>query len=199
MSLKTLVAIDPGDDMSGVVVLQDGNIVEALNLWNAFVWDKVREFSDNGNVVLIVEDIKPYSLRLTPAVIGTCKFIGEVCYRAGINPRVTLELISRYDVKRWVFDAFPEICLPRIEAKIAYRDKWMKSKGRRGLTNKDGTLRKPSFVFVDDRIVQAAMAFYWKVDKPKPGKKNPSGLKSHNWQALACGTCFWVKYQENHA
>jgi hypothetical protein len=153
-------------------------------------------FCEHGAVLVAVEDIRPYSGKLTMQVIGTCKFIGEISHRANTGLKTYLELITRYDVKKWVFDAFPEICLPRLEKKIAYRDGWMKSKGRKGLTNKDGNLRKPSFIFVDDRIVQAAMASYWKIEKPKPGKTNPTGLKTHSWQALAVATCFMIKSRE---
>lgn len=195
MHYKTLVAIDPGSDMSGVVVLQDGHIIEAVNLWNAFVWDKVTKYSQLGRVMVVVEDIRPYSTKLTMQTIGTCKFIGEVSYRAVIAHNVKIEYVSRFDVKKWVFDAFPDICLSRINKKIAYRDALFRGKGRKGLRNKDGSLRKPSFTYVDDRIVQAAMVSLWKIPDIGPGKRNKYGLSKHSWQALAAGCCFLAKVE----
>ena len=48
-------------------------------------------------------------------------------------------------------------------------------------------MREPSFNYVDDRIVSAAMKELFNIKTPKPGKKTEHGLlrNSHAWQALS--------------
>jgi hypothetical protein len=193
MDYKTLVAIDPGNDMSGIVVLQDGHIVEAVNLWNAFVWDRVTKYSDTGKVIVVIEDIRPYSGKLTMQVIGTCKFIGELNYRAINAFNVKIEYLTRYDVKSWIINTFNSLVFPLLEKRIADKDRRLQVKGKKGLRNKDGSLRKPSFRDVNDRIVQAAMVFRYNFTDTGPGKRNKCGLSKHSWQALAVGCCFLDK------
>jgi hypothetical protein len=166
-----------------------------VNLWNAFIWDKVTKYSDTGRIMLVIEDIRPFSSKLTMQTIGTCKFIGEVSYRAKNAPGVILEYVTRYDVKSWVINYFPEVAIPKLEKKIADKDRRLQAQGKRGLRNKDGTLRKPSFRDVDDRIVQAAMVSKWDITDTGPGKRNKYGLSKHSWQALAAGCCFLSKQQ----
>jgi hypothetical protein len=134
--------------------------------------------------------MRPYSGRFSQQVIDTCKFIGEAVYRAknefGSNP----VLITRNEVKKWVFDTFPAICNERIAKRIEYMDGYKTGKGERGYRKKDGELKKPTFHWVDDRVCIAAMKEYWKIPTPKPGKKNIYELSAHSWQALALGTCY---------
>lgn len=168
------IAIDSGSSKSGVVVVKGLKIAYADNLQNVEVLKLIKSTKkEYVDVVVLVEDIKPYSISLTQATIDTCKFIGRVCFfmEAG---RVKYELITRHQVKRWVYDQFPTIVLERICKKIAYKDK----------RNNDGKLRKPSYVYVDDRIVIAAMKDLWKIETPKPGKRNSLGITGHAWQAL---------------
>lgn len=172
----TLIAIDSGSSQSGVVVVKGLKIAYAANLPNVEVLKliKATKKDDDAGVIVLVEDIKPYSISLTQATIDTCKFIGRVCFfmEAG---RVKHELITRHQVKRWVYDQFPTVVLERICRKIEYKNK----------RNNDGKLRKPSYVYVDDRIVIAAMKDLWKIETPKPGKRNSLGITGHAWQALA--------------
>ena len=57
----------------------------------------------------------------------------------------------------------------------------------KGLINADGEMRKPSFNWVDDSIVKAALKSIYNIPTPKPGKPNLYGITkdSHGWQALA--------------
>lgn len=176
----TLIAIDSGSSQSGVVVVKGLKIAYAANIPNAEVLKLVKATKkEDGGLVVLVEDIKPYSVSLTQSTIDTCKFIGRVCFfmEAG---RVKYELITRHQVKKWVYDQFPTIVLERVCKKIAYKNK----------RNNDGKLRKPSYVYVDDRIVIAAMKDLWKIPTPKPGKKNILGLSDHSWQALGVMSYF---------
>jgi hypothetical protein len=92
-----------------------------------------------------------------------------------------LELVTRNHVKRWCFETFPEVCTPFIEKKIL----------KKGYINKEsGQPRKPSFVFVDDKIVTECMKEKYLIEKPKSGFGYKFGLKEHSWQALAIAAYF---------
>lgn len=172
---SVFISVDPGSVISGLVIIVNGTITYADNLQNDVVLKIVRENKKNNNDLLVlVEDIKPYSVGLTQHTIDTCKFIGELCYFLN-TIRVKYELITRHQVKRWIFNTFPMVVLDRICKKIEYKNK----------RNNDGKLRKPSYVYVDDRIVIAAMKELWKIETPKPGKRNSLGLSEHSWQSLA--------------
>jgi hypothetical protein len=73
------------------------------------------------------------------------------------------------------------VCLPIIEKKIL-------KKGF--ITAATGEPRKPSFVFVDDKIVTDCMKHLYKIPLPKSGKGYQYGLQTHSWQALAVATYF---------
>jgi hypothetical protein len=91
-----------------------------------------------------------------------------------------IEMVSRFQVKKWCFDSFPDVCLPLIDAKIA------KGVLKGKYINKStGENRPASFHFVDDRIVRQSMTKLWKLEAGKQGRKSPFGLKSHSFQALA--------------
>jgi hypothetical protein len=144
--------------------------------------------------IVVIEDVRPYSLRLSQQVIDTCKFIGELTYRLKSELKIEYSLNPRSEVKEWVFTNHAEVCLPRIEKKIWDLHHRKEKMGLKGLRNANGDLRKPSFVFVDDRIMIAAMKEYWSIPTPKPGKSGMYGLKSHSWQALALGTMWLDRY-----
>lgn len=183
----TLIAIDSGSSQSGVVVVKGLKITYADNLKNKDILKLIKSTKiDDKNVIVLVEDIKPYSVSLTQSTIDTCKFIGKVCFfmEAG---RVKYELITRHQVKRYVYDWFPTVVLERICKKIEYKNK----------RNNDGKLRKPSYVYVDDRIVIAAMKDLWKIETPKPGKRNSLGITAHAWQALAVASV-WLHGRSSH-
>jgi hypothetical protein len=193
---KRVIGIDPGSDVSGICMLKD-TILHASNTPNSEVFETVKELCGGQPAAIVIEDIAPYNMRLKPQVIATCKFIGELSYRFRAAGLTDLHFVTRNEVKKWVFDTYPDICIPRIEEKIARLHKWRLNKGMKGFETKSGDLRSPTFVFVDDRIVIAAIKQHLDIPTPKPGKSNQYGLKAHSWQALAVA-CFQIGiFQKN--
>jgi hypothetical protein len=176
-----LVCVDPGESVSGLVILRNGEIVLAENALHDRLFTVIlsTNIQKSAHITVLVEDIKPYGLKLSPQIIETCKFLGELRYRLQ-TAKINVQWVARNTVKKWVFDAFPEVCIPRIQAKIA----------KKGAKNKDGGYRQPSFIWVDDRIVIAAMKECWNIETPKPGKTNRYGIKAHAWQALSLGAYY---------
>lgn len=187
---EVFFSIDSGNVVSGVAVITRDKIIYAANIPNEDIISKVTEFSEKTRVTVIIEDIKPYAVKLSPQVIDTCKAIGELVYRVRSEAKLEYVLISRYEVKRWVFDTFQSMATERISKRIEYMDGYRIGRGEKGLRKKDGSLRVPSFHWVDDRVCLAAMKMYWKIDNPKPGKSNKHGLSKHSWQALALATFY---------
>lgn len=165
---KIFVGIDPGCEKSGVSVIQGGKILRAWNIENEVLYDIITPYVLK-DAVIVIEDIRPYSIRLTPEVIKTCKVIGEMVYRLKVVAGLEVELVSRNQVKKWVFDNLKEAIMPSISEKVA----------------KKFPDRKPTFVFVDDRIVTIAMKHLFQIKQPAPGKGYEFGLRDHSWQALA--------------
>jgi hypothetical protein len=187
---KTIIAIDPGDVVSGVTIIKMGCISVSSNLDNPGMMKFIKTHTagiPNDEIVAVIEDIRPYASKLTMQIIDTCKYIGELRYRLD-EANIASEWPPRSAIKKWVFDSFPTVCIPRIEAKILYQDGRNIKQGKKGLRTKDGELRKPSFHYVDDRIVVAAMKEHWGIETPKPGKTNKYKISAHGWQALAAGT-----------
>lgn len=148
------------------------------------VWSNIQYFLLHQELTVVIEDIRPYSLRLTPQVIETCKWIGEAVFRLKSGSNAIVELIVRSEVKKWCFDTFPDVCLPLIEKKIL----------KKGYINREtGAPRKPSFIFVDDKIVTECMKVNYKIPMPKSGFGYQFGLKEHSWQALAIAAVFEAK------
>lgn len=178
--MNRIIGIDPGETC-GMVILDDGQITSVFNIMSEKVWTNIQFFLLNQTVTVVIEDIRPYSLRLTPQVIETCKWIGEAVFRLKSGSNAIVKLIVRNEVKKWCFDTFPEVCVPFIEKKIL----------KKGFIHKEtGAPRKPSFVFVDDKIVTECMKVRYKIPKPKSGYGYQFGLKEHSWQALAIAACF---------
>lgn len=200
-SLSCIFSIDVGSDMSGVCVISNNTIIECVNLSNRLLCAKIKEYYVKYNILVVIEDIRPYSGKLSLDVIDTCKFIGELCYRLLNELRVPFKLYARYLVRKWVFDSFNEPCVMAINKKIAYLDEYgarkneelktagKKPKYRRYIT-KEGVLRKASFNYVDDRIIISIMKKLWEIPEPKPFKSNIYGLKEDSWQALALGSYY---------
>lgn len=181
--MNRIIGIDPGETC-GIVVLDGGHITSVFNIMSNIMLTKVTNFLIHPNCTVVIEDIRPYSLRLTPQVIWTCKFIGEVAYRLKNEAGAIVEFAARNEIKKWCFDAFPEVCLPRIEKKIL----------KLGLVKKEtGEPRKPSFVFVDDKIVTESMKVLFSIEQPKAGYGYQFGLKDHSWQALATAAYYQRK------
>ena len=174
--LKRCIGVDPGSESSGVCVVDDRSIIAAFNVKNDLFFSKVSNFLIHPCCRVAVEAIRPYSLRLTQQVIETCQWIGEAKFRLENGSGLNVELVPRNIVKKWVFDTFPKICVPKIEEKIKKKGYIAKSTGRP---------ISPSFVFVDDRLVTEAMKDMYGIENPQPGKGYQYGLKSHTFQALA--------------
>lgn len=178
--MERIIGIDPGETC-GMVILDGGQISSVFNIMFDQLTSKLTNYLIHPNCRVVVEDIRPYSLRLTPQVIWTCKFIGELVYRLKNDAGAIVDLVPRNEVKKWCFDTFPDVCLPMIEKKII----------KKGLIRKDtGEPRKPSFVFVDDRVVTECMKNLYSIKMPKPGYGYRFGLKGHSFQALAIAA-YW--------
>lgn len=190
---KQIISIDPGNLISGVIILTNGLIEHAENKDNVVIVDFILKNVVAGGVVLI-EDIKPYSVSLRQSTIDTCKWIGVLEYllkQAGIAPVMT----SRREVKEWAFNTFPDVCLPRLTQKIERKGLFACDVLTRQLirVTKDGRpwkARKPFYGHMDDRVMVACMKEYWKIETPKPGQVNRLGVSKHSWQALALATLY---------
>jgi hypothetical protein len=182
---KTIISIDPGSESSGIVVLRNTQVVYAeAAIRNTELFDQIvarNSFYNDGTIVLI-EDILPYSQSLRLQVIQVCKFIGVLSYRLAVESEIHHELIGRSKVKEYVFNHHYDVIEPYLVKKLA----------RKGRVKQDGTPMKPTFVWVDDRMVAAAMRSHWGIKKPKPGHKNELGISKHAWQALGLAT-YWIK------
>jgi hypothetical protein len=181
--MNRIIGIDPGENC-GMVILDGGEISSVFNIMSDQIWSKIQYFLLQPNTTVVIEDIRPYSLRLTPQVIETCKWIGEAVYRLKNGSGAIVELMSRSEVKKWCFDTFPEVCRPLADKKIA----------KKGYKNKEtGEFRKATFVYVDDKIVTECMKELHKIPLPKSGKGYQFGLKSHSFQALAVASRYHAK------
>lgn len=167
-------------------MLSHNSVIYANNIPNQEVFDKIVELTSGDRIAVIVEDMAPYRMRITPQVIDTCKFIGELSYRLSVCDLIEdLRMAPRNEVKKWVFDCFPDVVLPRLEKKMIAVDRRKRLQGLKGLLKSDGEMRAASFHYVDDRVIIASMKFLFDIHTPKPGKLNVHGLKDHSWQALA--------------
>ena len=195
---KAIFSIDVGSEVSGVALISLENGIEyASVLDNHLIIDKITNIMLNRKIIVVIEDIRPFKMGMAMQTIETAKFIGELKYRLKSELQVEFELFPRFDVKRFVFDRFQDLCLERIGKKIAYLDDIGERSGRKRYRKKTGELYKATMHYVDDRIVIAAMKEYWGIETPKPGKSNKYGLKSHSWQALALGTFYLATHLEN--
>ena len=146
--------------------------------------DRYSIFDNRVEFLVVYEDVRPYQSKNNMATINTCKFIGAL-ERHLKQQRVFFKGISRNEVKSFVFNKYYSTVLPDIEKKIAYGIAKERMKPR-----KNGEPPKPSFLFVDDRIVYRSMMRHWGIEKPKPGRNNVYGIKTHSWQALGVVTCY---------
>lgn len=194
-----VISIDPGSNSSGVcvIMLSKDPVAETqiigFNVDNESLMSEITKYYVKYETNVVVEDIRPYGLKMSNDVINTCKWIGELNYRLLIEFGGKIEYITRGTVKKWVFYQFMNLCIDRIEKKISYLDDYGERKGKKRYRTKEGLLKKPSFHWVDDRIVIAAMKEMWQIPTPKPGRRNIYGLSEHSWQALAAGSCFLVE------
>jgi hypothetical protein len=186
--MDIIFSLDLGSLQSGYVIWCDGKLekggVEANEAIFGMI-DRWTMFMDEVRLLVLYEDIRPYTVRFNMDVINTIKVIGRLEYvLTGRNVRHLA--VTRYEVKRYVFDTFGDALWDKLVVKVARKQK---AKERLALksgeaVSEDKKPRKPSFHYVDDRIVINAMYIRWQQKKPKPGKTNPIGLRSHAWQAL---------------
>lgn len=188
--MNKILSIDPGSETFGVVTIVNNLITSCRNLTTLDNWaivDHLVTEASDGQTSVVIEDIAPYSLKLGLSTINTIKYIGQLEYalkKAGI----AYALIPRWKVKEWVFNRYNEIVVPHIEKKIA----------KAGLiSKKTGEPRKPSFQFVDDRLVIKAMKEHWCIETPKPGKSNRFGINKHAWQALGLATTYLSPHKKH--
>lgn len=191
MQKRLIWGLDPGNEVCGVAQLLDRRIGHCFNEPSGSVYDKILSLSGGNPFVVVIEDVYPYSMRLTPQIIATCKVIGELGFRFSTCPLASEVVFKpRNSVKKWVFDTAPDVVLPRIEKKMMALHARKLKLGLRGLIKKDGEMRTPSFHYVDDRTVIAALKSIYGIPTPKPGKSNIHGLVDHSWQALAVASLY---------
>ena len=177
MTKSKWFAVDPGSTKSGVVEMSNKFIVEARIMENDALLSMLKEL--DSDCLVLYEDIFAYSNRLGEDVINTIKFIGVLEHEMR-KCSVETKAFFRWQVKKFVFDQYRSVVVPRIELKIEKKNQ----------KNNDGKDRRPSHVYVDDRIVVAAMKSEWSIPTPKPGKKSMYNLAKHSWQALAVATTY---------
>lgn len=180
---QVILGIDPGSENSGIVLFEDEELLRGDNLINEDLFtliDKYHLFDKGVRLFVVYEDIRPYTSRFNMDTINTCKIIGRLEYVLKQH-RIPFKAITRNEVKAFVFNKYPTVAIPEIEKKIA----------KKGKVNKDGKALKPSFQYVDDRIVKQAMKKHWSIETPKPGKSDKRGIKTHVWQALGAVTCYF--------
>jgi len=191
MKNTILVGVDPGSEKSGIVVLTQKGIREGTNIGNESVFDYIlTEKSKCDSFMLVIEDMRPYNMRITDEVIQTIKYLGQLEWRLN-EANIAYTLIPRWQIKQWVFLQFRTMAEPEIVKKI-------EASNRRKLAANLPLSRKqqPTFVFVDDRIVQKAMRIHWGIKKPtKVGQKAAFNLKDHSWQALGLASYYIVLHR----
>lgn len=182
---QIVLGIDPGSKSSGIVIFQEDILLRGDNLLNEDLFSLIDNYSwIDGlyNLFVVYEDIRPYTSRFNMDTIDTCKVIGKLEHVLK-QQRTPFIAVTRNEVKSFVFNNYNSIVVPEIEKKIL----------KKGKVNKDGKALKPSFQYVDDRIVKKAMKFHWGIETPKPGKSDSRGIKTHVWQALGAVTWFYNK------
>lgn len=120
----------------------------------------------------------PYLSKLSPQTIETCKYMGELRYRLK-TARISHSFVPRSTIKKWVFDTYPDIVIPLIDARIAKKDRRTAA----------GHLWKASNIYVNDAVIIAAMRYEWNIPA-KVFKSNRFKISKHAWQALALASYF---------
>lgn len=176
----TIIGIDVGSTKSGLAIVTNGEIVKGMVLTNESVVDYIIGL-DKADCEIVIEDLRAYSVRLSQDLITTAKFIGKLEYiisQMGIKYR----LVERVKIKKMVYDKYPD-SESEVQKMIVQRER----------LNKTGEYRKPSMIYVCDRVVANAMRYFWELPKGQ-GKRNKFGLASHSWSALAL--CTYVLFED---
>ena len=127
-------------------------------------------------------DLRAYSTRLSQDLITTAKFLGKLEYLLTLQGSKQL-MVERVKIKKMVYDKYPS-------AEQEVKDKIR----QRGKMTATGEFRKPSMIYVCDRVVANAMRYFWELPQGQ-GKRNKLGLASHSWQALAL--CSYYMFLKN--
>jgi hypothetical protein len=177
---QKIIAIDPGETISGVATYMDGNIIEGKILTNSEVIPYVKTQIINDDVIVLIEDMRPYNVRSTNTIIDTIKFIGELQYRLTVEVGAHYTLIPRWQIRKWVYDEYQDLIMPSLLKKVENAQKKLTKPRKLAVT----------FAYVDDYAVIRAMKHEWKIPNDNRYYKNKYGLSEHSWQALALITCY---------
>lgn len=90
---RSLLAIDPGNNHSGLVVMLGGRVKESAIIQNDDVLDWIKDW----RLEIAIEMIASYGMPVGAEVFETCLWIGRFIERAGGMSRV--RLVYRKDVK----------------------------------------------------------------------------------------------------
>ena len=132
----------------GVAIVTNGEIERGMVIQNDILLYKIMNVDFSGYTI-IVEDLMAYSVRLSQDLINTAKFIGKLEYiltQAGMPP----VMVERVKIKKMVYDKYPS-------AENEVKDKIR----QRGKVTATGEFRKPSMIYVCDRVVANAMRYFW--------------------------------------
>ena len=179
--MYNIIGIDVGSKKSGVAIVTNSTVEKGMVIPNESVCKLLAEprFKDYK---IVIEDLRAYSTRLSQDLITTAKFIGKLEYfleLAGHQPT----LVERVKIKKMVYDKYPS-AVKEVMEKIKQRNR----------VNSKGELRKPSMIYVCDRVVANAVRYFWELPQGQ-GKRNKLGLASHSWQALAL--CSYLLFSES--
>lgn len=166
-----IIGIDAGSTKSGIAIVINGEIEKGMVVPNELVFKMLND-KKYKSYQFVIEDLRAYSVRLSQDLISTAKFIGKMEYilmRNGIEPL----MVERVLIKKMVYDKYPS-AKGEVEKMIRQRERLTKT----------GEFRKPSMIYVCDRVVANAMRYFWGLPSGQ-GKRNKLGLSSHSWQALA--------------
>jgi hypothetical protein len=97
MSVRRLLAIDPGPEKSGYVVWNSDRVTACGHLTN----DILRGYIDDQWDAVAIEMIASYGMAVGAAVFNTCVEVGRFLERAKAN-EIDCSLVFRKDVKMFV-------------------------------------------------------------------------------------------------
>lgn len=175
-----IIGIDAGSSKSGLAIVSDGQIEKGMVLPNESIIDFLLGLKGT-ECKIVIEDLRAYSVRLSQDLITTAKFIGKLEYILESN-NMSYVLVERVKIKKMVYDKYPD-AVREVQKMIVQRER----------LNKTGDYRKPSMIYVCDRVVANAMRYFWELPKGQ-GKRNKFGLASHSWSALAL--CTYILFDD---
>ena len=179
--VSNIIGIDAGSTKSGVAIVTCGQVERGMVISNRDVCKLVAD-KKYSSYKIVIEDLRAYSTRLSQDLINTAKFLGQLEYIL-TKRKSDFLLVERVKIKKMVYDKYPK-------SEKDVREKII----QRGKVNSRGEYRKPSMIYVCDRVVANAMRYFWELPSGQ-GKRNKVGLASHSWQALAL--CSYLLFSES--